>query len=73
MAKKKVKDKRAVELGRRGGIARDRNLSKEQKSEISRKGGKAYWEKYPEGDPKRRKSQKRENNEKLRRAKSDAE
>ena len=59
MAKKKKKlSKQAADMGREGGRARARNQSPERLSEIGRMGGEAYWKKYPEGDPKRRKRKK---------------
>jgi len=45
MAKKK--ELTAREMGRKGGTARAKNLSKKQLSEIGRKGGKARWAKKP--------------------------
>lgn len=42
----KKKNPAAVELGRLGGKARARNLTKEQMSEIGRKGANALWRKY---------------------------
>lgn len=37
------KDKAAQELGRKGGKARAKNLTKEQRSEIARKAAKKRW------------------------------
>jgi len=42
------KDPAAQSLGRMGGIARKRNLSKEQLREIAVKGANARWEKARE-------------------------
>ena len=39
------KNKAAVELGRKGGTARAKNLTKEQRAEIARKAAKARWSK----------------------------
>jgi hypothetical protein len=58
MAKRK-KMPSAVELGSLGGKARAKSTTKERRSEIARMGAAAYWEKYPEGDPKRRKRKKK--------------
>ena len=43
---KKTKSAAAVELGRKGGLARARNLSKEQLSKIGRAAVKARWAKF---------------------------
>ncbi len=40
------KDKAAVELGRRGGQARAKKLSKERRAEIARKAAKKRWDVY---------------------------
>ncbi len=37
------KDKAAVELGRKGGAARAKKLTKEQRSEIAKKAAEARW------------------------------
>jgi len=37
-----------TEFARMGGRARAKKLNKEKRSEIARKGAKAYWDKYPE-------------------------
>jgi hypothetical protein len=37
------KSKAAVELGRRGGLARAKSLSKRRRGEIAREGAKALW------------------------------
>ncbi len=43
------KDKAAVELGRKGGRARARKLTKKQRSKIAKKAATARWEKaHPE-------------------------
>jgi len=42
----KKKNPAAVELGRLGGLARARNLTKEQRSAIGKKGAKALWDRY---------------------------
>lgn len=42
---KKRKSPAAVELGRRGGKARAKRLSKQEREKIARKGGKARWKK----------------------------
>ncbi len=39
------KNKAAVELGRKGGAARAKKLTKEQRSEIARKAAAARWSK----------------------------
>ena len=39
------KDKAAVELGRRGGKARAKKLTPEERSEIARRAARARWEK----------------------------
>jgi ubiquinone biosynthesis protein UbiJ len=39
------KDEAAQQLGRRGGAARAKNLTKEQRAEIARKAAKARWSK----------------------------
>jgi len=45
MANAKRKDPHAVALGRKGGVARKRNLTAEQRSEIARKAVQARWKK----------------------------
>jgi hypothetical protein len=45
MAKKKEKDPHAVYLGRLGGKARRRNLTREQRGQIARKAAQARWAK----------------------------
>lgn len=42
----KTKDPNAVALGRKGGLARAKKLSKKSRVEIARKGGKAKADKY---------------------------
>jgi hypothetical protein len=42
---RELRDPAAQELGRKGGIARKRNLSKEQLHEIAVKGANARWDK----------------------------
>ena len=37
------KDKAAVELGKKGGAARAKNLSKKRRSEIARKAARTRW------------------------------
>ena len=39
------KSRAAVELGRKGGTARAKNLTKERRAEIARKAAKARWSK----------------------------
>lgn len=39
------KDKAAQEMGRKGGAARAKKLTKEQRAEIARKGAGARWKK----------------------------
>jgi hypothetical protein len=43
--KKAVKNKAAVELGKKGGTARAKNLTKEELSKIGRKGARKRWAK----------------------------
>jgi hypothetical protein len=43
--KKAIKNKAAVELGKRGGTARAKNLSKEELSAIGKKGAARRWNK----------------------------
>jgi hypothetical protein len=45
MAKAKRKDPHAVALGRKGGVARKKTLTAEQRSEIARNAVKARWKK----------------------------
>jgi hypothetical protein len=45
MEKKEVKDPHAVALGRRGGNARMRKLTPEQRSDIAKKAAKIRWSK----------------------------
>jgi len=42
----KQKNRAAAELGRRGGKARAKKLSKEERTEQARKAVQARWEKY---------------------------
>jgi general stress protein YciG len=46
LASRPPKDPAAQALGRKGGIARKRNLSPEQLAEIGRKGANAKWAKH---------------------------
>ena len=46
LASRPPKDPAAQSLGRRGGIARKRNLSLERLTEIGRKGANARWSKH---------------------------
>jgi hypothetical protein len=50
VAARPPKDPAAQSLGRRGGIARKRNLSLERLTEIGRKGADARWSKQKEND-----------------------
>jgi hypothetical protein len=43
MVKKKEKDANAVALGRKGGKARSKKLTAEQRKEIARKAAQARW------------------------------
>jgi hypothetical protein len=45
MVRSKRKDPHAVALGRKGGVARKKNLTAEQRSEIARKAVQARWAK----------------------------
>jgi hypothetical protein len=47
-ARREIIESPAVQLGRRGGQARARNLSKEALSEIARKGAQTRWDKVRE-------------------------
>jgi hypothetical protein len=42
------KDKAAVELGRKGGLARAKSISKAQRAKIARKGAQARWKRKTE-------------------------
>jgi len=44
--KKRKRDLTVREIGRRGGLARARNLSPERRSEIARMAVEARWRKY---------------------------
>lgn len=52
MAKRKAKDPHAVALGRKGGKARIKKMTPEQRREIARKAVIARWAKHKKDQPK---------------------
>ena len=45
------KSKAAVELGRKGGLARAKKLTKKQRTAVAAKGARARWQRRPRAKP----------------------